>query len=30
VAGAVLVPYIGWTTFAAILNGSLWYLNRDR
>lgn len=30
VAGAVLVPYLGWTTFAAILNGSLWYLNRGR
>ena len=28
VAGAVLVPYLGWTTFAAILNVSLWYLNR--
>jgi benzodiazapine receptor len=30
VAGAILVPYLGWTTFAAVLNGSLWYLNRDR
>ncbi len=30
VAGALLVPYLGWTTFATLLNGSLWYLNRDR
>jgi tryptophan-rich sensory protein len=29
-AAALLVPYLGWTTFAAVLNGSLWYLNRDR
>ena len=29
-AAALLVPYLGWTTFAAILNGSIWYLNRDR
>ena len=29
-AGVLLVPYLGWTTFATILNGSIWYLNRDR
>ena len=29
-AGALLAPYLGWTTFATLLNGSLWYLNRDR
>ena len=29
-AAGLLVPYLGWTTFAAILNGSIWYLNRDR
>jgi benzodiazapine receptor len=29
-AAALLMPYLGWTTFAAVLNGSLWYLNRDR
>jgi benzodiazapine receptor len=29
-AAALLVPYLGWTTFAAILNGSIWYLNQDR
>lgn len=29
-AAVLLLPYLGWTTFAAILNGSLWYLNRDR
>jgi benzodiazapine receptor len=27
-AAALLLPYLGWTTFAAMLNGSLWYLNR--
>lgn len=30
VAGALLVPYLGWTTFATLLNGAIWYLNRDR
>jgi tryptophan-rich sensory protein len=30
VAAALLVPYLGWTSFAAILNGSIWYLNRGR
>jgi translocator protein len=29
-AAALLLPYLSWTTFAAILNGSIWYLNRDR
>ena len=29
-AAGLLLPYLGWTTFAATLNGSLWYLNRDR
>ena len=29
-AGALLVPYLGWTTFATLLNGAIWYLNRDR
>jgi benzodiazapine receptor len=29
-AGALLLPYLGWTSFAAVLNGSIWYLNRDR
>ena len=29
-AGVLLVPYLGWTTFATILNGSIWYLNRGR
>jgi tryptophan-rich sensory protein len=29
-AGALLLPYLGWTSFAAILNGSIWYLNRGR
>lgn len=27
VAGSCMVPYLGWITFAAILNYSLWDLN---
>ena len=27
-AGWLLVPYFLWTTFATILNGTLWWLNR--
>jgi translocator protein len=30
IAAGLLLPYLGWTSFAALLNGSLWYLNRDR
>ncbi len=30
VAAGLLVPYLGWTSFATLLNGSLWYLNRGR
>jgi tryptophan-rich sensory protein len=29
-AGMLLVPYFAWTSFAAILNATLWRLNRDR
>jgi tryptophan-rich sensory protein len=29
-AAALLVPYLGWTSFATLLNGSLWALNRER
>jgi len=29
-AAGLLVPYLGWTSFAALLNGSLWVLNRQR
>jgi tryptophan-rich sensory protein len=29
-AALLLVPYLLWTTFAAVLNGSIWWLNRDR
>jgi benzodiazapine receptor len=29
-AAALMLPYLGWTTFAAVLNGSLWRLNRER
>jgi benzodiazapine receptor len=29
-AAALLLPYLGWTSFAAVLNGSIWYLNRNR
>jgi tryptophan-rich sensory protein len=27
-AGLLLLPYAGWVTFAAVLNGSIWILNR--
>jgi tryptophan-rich sensory protein len=27
-AAALLLPYLAWTTFAAILNGRIWQLNR--
>jgi tryptophan-rich sensory protein len=27
-AGALLLPYLGWTTFAAFLNLRIWGLNR--
>ena len=27
-AGFLMVPYLVWTTFAAVLNFSLWFLNR--
>ena len=30
IAGALLVPYLGWTSFATVLNGALWSLNRNR
>ena len=28
-AGLLLVPYLAWTTFAAVLNLSIWRLNRS-
>lgn len=28
VAGMLLLPYAAWVTFAAVLNGSIWILNR--
>lgn len=27
-AGLILLPYLAWTTFAAVLNGTIWQLNR--
>jgi tryptophan-rich sensory protein len=27
-AGLLLIPYLAWVTFAAVLNGSIWILNR--
>ena len=27
-AGWLLIPYLAWVSFAAVLNGSLWMLNR--
>ena len=29
VAALLLVPYLLWTTFAAALNGTIWWLNRE-
>jgi len=28
IAGYLLIPYMGWVAFAAILNASIWWLNR--
>ena len=28
VTWALMVPYVAWVTFAAILNGAVWWLNR--
>ncbi len=28
-AAFVLLPYLGWVTFATYLNAGVWYLNRD-
>jgi translocator protein len=28
-AGWLLVPYLAWSTFAAVLNGAIWRLNRE-
>ena len=28
IAGLLLVPYLGWVTFAAVLNLTIWRLNR--
>ena len=28
-AGILLLPYLGWVTFATVLNASLWWLNRS-
>ena len=28
-AGALLLPYCAWVSFAAVLNASLWWLNRS-
>lgn len=26
-AGWLMIPYIAWVSFAAVLNGTIWYLN---
>jgi tryptophan-rich sensory protein len=28
IAAWLLVPYLAWTSFAAVLNGAIWWLNR--
>jgi tryptophan-rich sensory protein len=28
-AGVLLLPYLGWVSFATVLNASLWWLNRS-
>lgn len=28
-AALLLAPYLAWTLFAAVLNGSIWRLNRE-
>jgi tryptophan-rich sensory protein len=30
VAGALMIPYLAWTTFAAALNIAIWRMNDDR
>jgi tryptophan-rich sensory protein len=30
IAALLLVPYLLWSAFAAVLNGTIWRLNRDR
>ncbi|MBX3736320.1 MAG: tryptophan-rich sensory protein [Candidatus Didemnitutus sp.] len=27
-AGALWVPYLAWVSFASVLNGTVWWLNR--
>jgi tryptophan-rich sensory protein len=28
IAGYLFIPYIAWVSFAMVLNGSIWWLNR--
>jgi tryptophan-rich sensory protein len=28
IAGYLFIPYLVWVSFAAVLNGSIWWLNR--
>lgn len=28
IAGLLLIPYLAWVSFATVLNGSIWWLNR--
>jgi tryptophan-rich sensory protein len=28
IAGYLFLPYLAWVSFAAVLNGSIWWLNK--
>jgi tryptophan-rich sensory protein len=28
ISGFLMIPYLGWVSFAVVLNGFIWWLNR--